>query len=68
MSKPLFRVEKSSYYSGKIKDLEEYSVYMNSKPICDCLREELLELRELLNLALSDQRVNVNEKGAKNEE
>lgn len=63
MNRPIFRIGKSSYYSGEIKDLEEYSVYMNSKPICNCMREELLELRELLNLALNDQKVNVNEKG-----
>ena len=68
MSKPIFRIEKSAYYSGGIKDLEEFYVCMHSQQICSCAREELIELRELLNLALNDQKVNVNEKGGKHEE
>ena len=63
MNKPVFRIEKNAYYSGGIKDLEEYCVCMHSKPICNCEREELLELRDLLNLALNDQSIHVNEKG-----
>lgn len=62
MSKSIFRIGKSAYYSNGIKDMEEYSVCMHSKLICSCLREELIELRDQLNLALDDQVINVNEK------
>ena len=62
MSRTTFRIKKSCYYSGNIKDLEEYLVCMHSKPLCVCLRKDLIELRDQLNLALDDQVVNVNEK------
>lgn len=67
MNKPIFRVLKNSYYAGGVKDQEIYIIYMHSSNICDCAREDLKELRDQINLALNDQKVNVNEKGVTNE-
>lgn len=66
MRKSIFKIQKNSYYSCGRKYSEEYSVSIHSKQICNCLREELIELRELLNLALNDQTINIKEKGEVN--
>ena len=42
--------------------MEEYNIALYSKYICTCAREELIELRNQLDLALNDQRIVVNEK------
>jgi hypothetical protein len=42
--------------------MEEYTIALYSKYICTCTREELIELRNQLDLALNDQRIVVNEK------
>ena len=68
MRKSIFKIGKNSHYSCGEKYLEEYSVFMHSKQIFNCEREELLELRNLLNLALNDQNINVNEKGDTNKQ
>lgn len=62
MSNPIFKIIKSSSYSGGIKCMEEYTIALYSKYICTCAREELIELRNQLDLALNDQRIVVNEK------
>lgn len=68
MSKPIFKIIKSCSYSGGIKCLEEYTIALYSKYICSCAREEFIELRNQVDLALSDQRIVANEKGDSNEE
>ena len=62
MSNPIFKIIKSCSYSGGIKCMEEYTIDLYSKYICTCAREELIELRNQLDLALNDQRIVVNEK------
>ena len=62
MSNPIFKIIKSCSYSGGIKCMEEYTIALYSKYICTCAREELIELRDQLDLALNDQRIVVNEK------
>ena len=62
MSNPIFKIIKSCSYSGGIKCMEEYTFALYSKYICTCAREELIELRNQLDLALNDQRIVVNEK------
>lgn len=62
MSNPIFKIIKSCSYSGGIKCMEEYTIALYSKFICTCAREELIELRNQLDLALNDQRIVVNEK------
>ena len=62
MSHPIFKIIKSCSYSGGIKCMEEYTIALYSKYICTCAREELIELRNQLDLALNDQRIVVNEK------
>ena len=62
MSNPIFKIIKSCSYSGGIKCMEEYTIALYSKYICTCAREELIELRNQLDLALNDQRIVVNEK------
>ena len=62
MSNPIFKIIKSCSYSGGIKCMEEYTIALYSKYICTCAREELIELRKQLDLALNDQRIVVNEK------
>ena len=62
MSNPIFKIIKSCSYSGGIKCMEEYTIALYSKYICTCAREELIELRNQLDLALNDQRLVVNEK------
>lgn len=47
--------------------MEEYTIALYSKYICTCAREELIELRNQVDLALNDQRVTANEKGDSNE-
>jgi hypothetical protein len=67
MRNPVFKVIKSCSYSGGIKSMEEYTIALYSKYICTCAREELIELRNQVDLALNDQRVTANEKGDSNE-
>ena len=55
MSNPIFKIIKSCSYSGGIKCMEEYTIALYSKYICTCAREELIELRNQLDLALNDQ-------------
>ena len=62
MSNPICKIIKSCSYSGGIKCMEEYTIALYSKYICTCAREELIELRNQLDLALNDQRIVVNEK------
>ena len=62
MSNPIFKIIKSCSSSGGIKCMEEYTIALYSKYICTCAREELIELRNQLDLALNDQRIVVNEK------
>ena len=62
MSNPIFKIIKSCSYSGGIQCMEEYTIALYSKYICTCAREELIELRNQLDLALNDQRIVVNEK------
>lgn len=62
MSNLIFKIIKSCSYSGGIKCMEEYTIALYSKYICTCAREELIELRNQLDLALNDQRIVVNEK------
>ena len=62
MSNPIFKIIKSCSYSGGIKCMEDYTIALYSKYICTCAREELIELRNQLDLALNDQRIVVNEK------
>ena len=62
MSNPIFKIIKSCSYSGGIKCMEEYTIALYSKYICTCAREELIELRNQLDLALNDQGIVVNEK------
>lgn len=62
MSNSIFKIIKSCSYSGGIKCMEEYTIALYSKYICTCAREELIELRNQLDLALNDQRIVVNEK------
>lgn len=62
MSNPIFKIIKSCSYSGGIKCMEEYTIALYSKYICTCAREELIEFRNQLDLALNDQRIVVNEK------
>ena len=62
MSNPIFKIIKSCSCSGGIKCMEEYTIALYSKYICTCAREELIELRNQLDLALNDQRIVVNEK------
>ena len=62
MSNPIFKIIKSCSYSGGIKCMEEYTIALYSKYICTCAREELIELRNQLDLALNDQRIVVNDK------
>ena len=62
MSNQIFKIIKSCSYSGGIKCMEEYTIALYSKYICTCAREELIELRNQLDLALNDQRIVVNEK------
>jgi len=62
MSNPIFKIIKSCSYSGGIKCMEKYTIALYSKYICTCAREELIELRNQLDLALNDQRIVVNEK------
>lgn len=62
MSNPIFKIIKGCSYSGGIKCMEEYTIALYSKYICTCAREELIELRNQLDLALNDQRIVVNEK------
>ena len=62
MSNPIFKIIKSCSYSGGIKCMEEYTIALYSKYIRTCAREELIELRNQLDLALNDQRIVVNEK------
>ena len=62
MSNPIFKIIKSCSYLGGIKCMEEYTIALYSKYICTCAREELIELRNQLDLALNDQRIVVNEK------
>ena len=47
--------------------MEEYTIALYSKYICTCAREELIELRNQLDLALHEQRIVVNEKRASDE-
>ena len=62
MSNPIFKIIKSCSYSGFIKCMVVYTIALYSIYICTCAREELIELRNQLDLALNDQRIVVNEK------
>ena len=55
MSKPIFKVEKTSYFEDDRNVLEDYTVYSHDKIVLfDAYREDIEELVRLLTLALND--------------
>lgn len=55
MRKPIFKVEKTSYYEDDKNVLEDYTVYSYDKMIFyHVFREDLEELVRFLTLALND--------------
>ena len=63
MNKPIFRVEKTSYYENDRNVLEDYTVYSHDKIfLFDAYREDIEELVRLLTLALNDRKEVRNER------
>ncbi|MCB6271707.1 MULTISPECIES: hypothetical protein [Bacteroides] len=63
MSKPIFKVEKTSYFEDDRNVLEDYTVYSHDKIVLfDAYREDIEELVRLLTLALNDRKEVKNER------
>lgn len=63
MRKPIFKVEKTSYYEDDRNVLEDYMVYSHDKIVLfDAYREDIEELVRLLTLALNDRKEVRNER------
>ena len=63
MSKPIFKVEKPSYFEDDRNVLEDYTVYSHDKIVLfDAYREDIEELVRLLTLALNDRKEVRNER------
>nr|DAL31912.1 MAG TPA_asm: hypothetical protein [Caudoviricetes sp.] len=63
MSKPIFKVEKTSYFEDDRNVLEDYTVYSHDKIVLfDAYREDIEELVRLLTLALNDRKEVRNER------
>ena len=63
MSKPIFKVEKTSYFEDDRNVLEDYTVYSHDKIVLfDAYREDIEELVRLLTLSLNDRKEVRNER------
>ena len=63
MSKPIFKVEKTSYFEDDRNVLEDYTVYSHDKIVLfDAYREDIEELVRLITLALNDRKEVRNER------
>lgn len=56
MNTTIFEVDKEVHYSDMHKEYEIYTIIMNSKDIMSCCRDSLIELQQLITLALNDQK------------
>ena len=61
MSKPVFKVEKLSYYEDDKRVLEDYTIYRNDSLLFDAYRGDIEELVRQLVLALNDRKEDKNE-------
>lgn len=56
MNTSIFKVDKYIRYSVEQKEVEQYTIMMYSKDAIMCTREELTELKEIIDFALNDQK------------